>query len=292
MEKLTYRPGAVLGRRRDGRAILPIAGGSTPAPPPEGQQGTTVAGVTIPYTPPPAPAPAQQIQTFDPEQYRAQIEAQLRQEFEARQADLQTQFQQQLQPFEEERAQRQREAEEAQRQAEEAERQRREAEESAAERMARYQQETDARIAAMQEDLARRDAIIAQEQRRNELAEYTRRKVEEAGETLMPHLRPNVYGNSEAEIDASLSRQVEISNAIMSDTQAALGQQAAFQQQAFQAQPGVTPTAPSIGPLEGNGVGQVQNLTADQLRNMEPDEYARNREQLLAATSQLYRTGQ
>lgn len=286
---LKTSPQQVLGYRHDGRPIRAIAGGSTPAAP----AGTTDApqgSVTVPVTPPPPPpAPAAQTQTFDIEAERERIRQQLQADFDRQRQEQQAAFDQRLAPFEQERAEQQRLAQEAEQQRLDAERRAREAEETAAQTAQRMAEESQRRIQEMQERLDRSDAVIAREQEMNRLSAYSRQKIEDAGDALMPHLRENVFGNSEAEIDARLSRQIEISQSILSDTQAALSAQAGYQQAQYQAQPGTTPTMPVMGPLEGNGQGEVMNLTPQQIRDMPLDQYAQVRGQLTSWTGQARR---
>lgn len=294
---LRHSPQEILGwtvRRNRMHAIRPIAGGSTPpAPagtqdaPPQGQPtGQPTPQLTIPGAPTPPPAPAQQTQTFDPAAERERIRQELQQQFAQQLEQERQQMDARLGPIEAERAERERQAQEAERQRLEAERQAREAEETAAQTALRLQQENQAQIEAMQHQLAQRDAIIQQEQRMNALADYTRRKVEEVGDQILPYLRVNVFGSSEQEIDQRLSQQIEITNSILGDIQARDAGQVQLQQQQAQLAPGVTPTAPTMGPLEGNGAGQPTNFSPAQIAQMSPAEYAQHRQALLAWTSQ------
>lgn len=284
--ELQTAPWQILGYRADGRPVRTIAGGrqADPAAPPASTGDP--ASLVIPVTPPPPlPAPAQQTQTFDPAAERERIRQELQAEFERQRQEQEAAFNARLGPIEQERREREEAAAEAERQRQEAERQRLAAEETAAQRMERFQQETQQTVANLQSELEKRDAVLEREQRLNQLAEYTRTKVEEAGDSIMPHLREWIRGNSEADIDAAVSRAVATSASIVQDTQAALAAQAGYQQVQYQSQPGVTPTAPAMGPLEGNGAGAMENLTAQQIRDMPLEDYASRRPQLLSWTS-------
>jgi hypothetical protein len=176
---------------------------------------------------------------------------------------------------------------------EEAERLRREAEERAeAERIEREKAEMTAidRIAALEDDFAKRmdllqqereqeREILAKEQEYRELMDYrNRRMVEEQG-NIIPDLIDLVSGNSPEEIERSIATLKEKTAAIVGSVQSTLAQQQG-------ASLGTRVTDPSGFPEMITEQGTV-NLS--DIKNMNMDEYAKNRERLLGAVSR--RTG-
>jgi hypothetical protein len=148
--------------------------------------------------------------------------------------------------------------------------------------LAQKEAEWEQRWRTLEEENARKDEILAKERRYNELVGYRQRRIEEEVETIMPELRgPVALGNSEQEIEASILQMQETTNRI-------LEQVTAGQQQARQQQRGTTATAPPVGPLESQP--EFQQLSNDDLKNMDIATYAKNRERLLGAVSQRVRT--
>jgi hypothetical protein len=152
---------------------------------------------------------------------------------------------------------------------------------SAKELLAQKEQEWEGRWRQLEEENARKDEILAKERRYNELVGYRQRRIEEEQDTIMPELRAHVaLANSEQEIEASILQMQETTNRI-------LEQVTASQQQHRQQQRGTTATAPPVGPLEAQP--EFQQLSNDDLKNMDIATYAKNRERLLGAVSQRVR---
>ena len=129
-----------------------------------------------------------------------------------------------------------------------------------------------------------KDAILEQERRFNALQEYRANRLADPqiAQTVMPHLHQYIQGNSEQEIEDAIARAAQ--------TSAAITQEVAEYQQAFrQGAVGVSPAAPTIGPMDV--AQQQQTMTAEQIAALNPSEYARLRPALLKAASQQFRQG-
>lgn len=102
--------------------------------------------------------------------------------------------------------------------------------------------------------------------RKAELERYKAEKLREAGNEIIPEL---VGGDSEEEIDASIERAKAKYQEIAQQFEAKLKQtQTAQIKDAFH----------STNPAGGN----IKPLTAEEIRRMSPEEYAKHREQILA----------
>jgi DNA repair exonuclease SbcCD ATPase subunit len=143
------------------------------------------------------------------------------------------------------------------------------------------EQEWESRFRSIEEERQRDQELLAKERRYNELVSYRQRRLEEEADSIMPELRDMVVlGNSEQEIEASIQ-------ALQDRTQRILEQITASQQVARQQQRGTTPTAPPVGPLESQP--EFQQLSVDDLKNMDISTYAKNRDRLMTAVSQRVR---
>ena len=118
------------------------------------------------------------------------------------------------------------------------------------------------------------EAIIEKERRLQELNSYRQRRLGEEQETIIPELLDLVAGNSEDEIETSISVLRDRSAAIIESIQQATQQQQGRLR-------GASITAPPVGPMETQT--EYQTLTADDIRNMTMDQYAKMRERLLNA---------
>lgn len=146
-----------------------------------------------------------------------------------------------------------------------------------AQKEAEWQQQLD----SLKMERERDQEILAKERRYNELVSYRSRRLEEEQDNIMPELRDLVrLGNSEDEIEQSLEE-------IKERTQRILQQVTQGQQQARQQQRGTQTTAPPVGPLESQQ--EFQQLSNDDLKNMDINTYAKNRDRLLGAVSQRVR---
>lgn len=115
-------------------------------------------------------------------------------------------------------------------------------------------------------------ALLEKERSLQALEVYRQRRVHEESESIIPELIDLIQGNSEEEIENSIGVLRARSSAIIESIQQA-------------SQPtrlkGAPVTAPPTGPLENNT--EYQTMTADDIRNMPMDQYAKMRERLLQA---------
>jgi DNA repair exonuclease SbcCD ATPase subunit len=178
------------------------------------------------------------------------------------------------------------EAEERARKESEILRQREVEELSAKELLAKREDEFNQRINQVEEEWSRKfseldaqrqaqEAILEKERYMQQLDTYRQRRLQDEQETIIPELRDLVSGNTEEEIESSISVLRERSNAIIESIQRA-------------SQPtrpkGAPVTAPPTGPLENQQ--EYQTLTADDIRNMPMDQYVKMRDRLLNARTQ------
>jgi hypothetical protein len=118
------------------------------------------------------------------------------------------------------------------------------------------------------------EAIIEKERRLQEIGSYRNRRLSEEQETIIPELIDLVSGNSEDEIETSISVLRDRSSAILESIQQATAQQQGRLR-------GAPVTAPPVGPMETQT--EYQTLNADDIRNMTMDQYAKMRDRLLNA---------
>lgn len=177
------------------------------------------------------------------------------------------------------------EAEEKARQEADMLRQREVEELSAKELLAKREEEFNLKIQDIESDYRKRfeelevqrqaqEAILDKERRLQELNSYRNRRMSEEAEYIIPELVDLISGNSEDEIETSISVLKDRSSAILESIQ-----QAAQQQQGRLR--GTQVTAPPIGPMETQT--EYQTLTAEDIRNMSMEQYEKMRERLLNA---------
>lgn len=193
-------------------------------------------------------------------------------------------LQEQIEEFNREREEQARVAEEA-RQREEAERRAREQEEMSAkelllktedeftQRLNTAQQEWEEKFAQLEAEKEAQAALLEQERRFQELESYKARRIQEEQDSLMPELLEFISGNSEEEIEASISAVAARTSAIISNIQQAIPQNRVR---------GVPPTGyPPTGPVEN--MSEQITYTAADIAAMSNDEYAKVRDRLLAS---------
>lgn len=177
------------------------------------------------------------------------------------------------------------EAEERAKAESEALRKREEDELSAKELLRRREEEFELKLKDLDSDYRRRfeeieaqrqaqEAILEKERRLQELNSYRQRRLGEEQENIIPELIDLVSGESEDEIETSISVLRDRSSAILESIQQATAQQQGRLR-------GAPVTAPPIGPMETQT--EYQTLNADDIRNMSMDQYAKMRERLLNA---------
>lgn len=193
-------------------------------------------------------------------------------------------LEEQLSVISQEREAARKEAEERARQEQEILRQREAEELSAKELLAKREDEFNSRIKQIEEEFTSRlseverqrqaqEALLEKERQIQAIEVYRQRRIAEEQETIIPELRDLVSGNSEEEIEGSISVLRDRSYAIIQSIQQAT-QQSRLR--------GTPVTAPSTGPLENQT--EYQTMTAEDIRNMPMDQYVKMRERLMAAT--------
>jgi hypothetical protein len=308
----------ILGRTRLGRPVYAIAGGSGTNVPPVGGDTITVQEGDRPKPPseesPAEPAPTSMVDpgafqrgTQDPSQSQQQQSpppatsagrtfseedvARIRQEEKdklypekdklLRQVEnLKTMIEEQRAEKEAEKAARE---EEAAKQAEE----RRKQEEQGldpTELIQRKEQEwvtkleeLESRIAEEARQRAVAEEMVSKEREYAEVQRYLQEQVASHADDIMPQLTPYVQGATREEVDASIAQQIDTSNRILADMQQA-------QQQRLQQIPGPRVTQPGANPGDPvEQAGGTRQFSVEELRNMTPQEWAKNRDQLLPA---------
>lgn len=196
-------------------------------------------------------------------------------------------LQDQVEIFNTEREEQKRIAEELAAKEEAERRQREEAEMSAKDLLMRKEDEFEKRIntvqneweqkfAALQQEAEAQKALLEQERRFQELESYKSRLIAENQENIMPELMDFIRGNSEEEIEASISAVVARTSAIVENIQQALPQRQNLR--------GVPATGSTpIGPLEN--MTEQQTFSSADIANMSMDQYAQIRDRLLAQAS-------
>lgn len=120
------------------------------------------------------------------------------------------------------------------------------------------------------------EALLEKERRLQELNTYRQRRMSDENESIIPELIDLVSGNSEDEIETSISVLRDRSSAILESIQQATQQQQGRLR-------GAPVTAPPVGPMETQT--EYQTLTAEDIRNMSMDQYEKMRDRLLNARS-------
>lgn len=141
-------------------------------------------------------------------------------------------------------------------------------------RISTVEQEWKSRLEQIESQRQAQEALLEKERRIQELQSYRSKRLQDTADSIIPELQDLVYGNSEEEIENSISMLVERSNAIIESIQ----QATAASQSRLR---GAPVTAPPVGPMETQM--EYQTLTADDIRNMPMDQYVKMRDRLLNA---------
>ncbi len=140
------------------------------------------------------------------------------------------------------------------------------------------------KFAEQAEKTAAAEATAAKEREFGELRDYAIGAVKAVEDKIAPQLLGFVQGNSKEEIDASIARAIETTDAIAAEMQEALGGQVPQQQPFVVGQPPAAPQVPgtrvTTGPSGVDPGAQYQQLTADQIASMPMDQYAKLRGQI------------
>lgn len=141
-------------------------------------------------------------------------------------------------------------------------------------------QEWEAKLAEERAEREKALAVLEQERRHASLQNYLAARMMEVGEQIAPQLRRLVAGNTEQEIDAKIQELIGITEDIAGET-------VQFMQRQNAQRPTVGVTAPPLGPVDMTGA--TRTYTPDDIKAMNPEEYAAQRESLLRAASQSRR---
>jgi colicin import membrane protein len=265
-EKNDFRPGDVIGYKKSGDPIRLQAGGDEnhPVTEPQHQDPT-------PTPTPPAPNQPRTFTEADLEKARQEEKNKLYGRLQKQEEQFNA-LQDELSKINQEREERQ--AEEAKRrEAADAEAKAKEREElSAKELLDKREEEWNNRFQQLQEQQAQREALWEQEKKFQDLANYTARRVSEEQENIAPELLDYITGNTEQEIEQSITTAKAKSAAIVEAMQKA-------QAQARAAMPGVSTAGyAATGPMDTNPVNE--SYSAEDINNMSLQEYQQLRGKL------------
>ena len=245
--------------------------------PPPPDPGTTI---TIPVKEPPAQPPTGK---EPPQAYTQEDVERIRLEERARVTSEQTradELENQLAQYRKADEDRQAADAKAQRDADRVAKKKAEEEMELRDLMAKRDEEWEARLADERSEREKAFAMLEQERRYASLQTYLAHRMTEVGDKIVPILRDLVAGNTEQEIDASISLLIEKSDHMKADSVQAMRNINA-------GRPMVGVTAPPVGPVETSGA--TRTYTDDELRAMTAEDYAAHREDLLRAASQSRR---
>lgn len=138
------------------------------------------------------------------------------------------------------------------------------------------EQEWQARLSEIEAQRQAQEALLDKERQMQALNHYRESRLQAEQESIIPELIDLVAGNSEDEIEQSIAVLRERSSAIIESIQQAT-------QQSQGRLRGAPVTAPPVGPMETQT--EYQQLSADDIRNMTMDQYAKMRDRLLNARS-------
>lgn len=138
------------------------------------------------------------------------------------------------------------------------------------------EQEWQARLSEIESQRQAQEALLDKERQMQALNHYRESRLQAEQEAIIPELIDLVAGNSEDEIEQSIALLRQRSSAIIESIQQAT-------QQSQGRLRGAPVTAPPVGPMETQT--EYQQLSADDIRNMSMDQYAKMRDRLLNARS-------
>jgi chromosome segregation ATPase len=138
------------------------------------------------------------------------------------------------------------------------------------------EQEWQERLASIESQRQAQEALLEKERQLQALSHYRNQRIQQEQESIIPELIDLVTGTTEEEIENSISVLRDRSSAIIESIQQAT---AATQGRLR----GAPVTAPPVGPMETQT--EYQQLSADDIRNMSMEQYAKMRERLLNARS-------
>jgi chromosome segregation ATPase len=144
-----------------------------------------------------------------------------------------------------------------------------------------YRQEAQAEIQSLRDQAERSQAELEKERQFQELNQYRSQAVEAVRDRIVPEIADFIGGDTPEQIDASIADALERSDRIVQGMMTA-------QQNQLQGMRGVRTTAPAgNGPLEEQQ--EHRAMSAEDIRNMSPSEYAASRGKLQeAGRAQFY----
>jgi hypothetical protein len=142
-------------------------------------------------------------------------------------------------------------------------------------KLSQIEQDYKNRFDDIERQRAQQEALLEKEREMQALNSYRNRRLQEEQESIIPELIDLIAGNSEEEVENSIAVLRTRSNAIIESIQQATAQQQSRLR-------GVPPTAPPVGPMENQT--EYQTLTAEDIRNMPMEQYAKMRDRLMNAS--------
>jgi len=147
---------------------------------------------------------------------------------------------------------------------------------SAKELLARKEQELQEQIESERAERERAFALLEQERKFQSLQNYRSQRMEEERDNIIPELLTLVQGNSEDEIEQSISALKQKSAAIFESV-------AQANQQTRKEMAGTRITSPASGPLDNDS--EQRTYSPDDINDMSLADYAKNRAKLLGNAS-------
>lgn len=145
-------------------------------------------------------------------------------------------------------------------------------------RQQEMQQEWESKFNKLEQEQAAREAAVQKEREFLELQSYVQSRVAEEADNIAPELLDFVTGNTKDEIEASIATVKAKTDAIVKNMQEA-------QVQARAQQRGTAPTGfAATGPMDNNPAQET--YSADDIRGMDQQSYAKLREKLGIGNSQ------
>jgi hypothetical protein len=151
-----------------------------------------------------------------------------------------------------------------------------ESEMSLKELLAKKEQEFQSQLDAERLEREKAFALLDRERQFQELMNYRQGRLEQERDSIVPELIDLIQGNSQEEVEQSISMLKEKSASILQSAQAAM--QSAKQQMA-----GTRITSPASGPLDNDP--SQQSYTPDSIRDMSLADYAKQRAKLLGTAA-------
>lgn len=270
--RVDFKPGQILGYRKNGLPFRAIAGGAEDNPPETWASNQT-------NQPAPNEQPAGRTYTDeDIQRARQEEKDKLYKRLDNQTKQFKT-LEEQLKQLQDAEAQRQAALEEQRKAAEEAQRKAHEDELSAKELIALKEKEWQAQLAKIEQERQNERVLLQKEQEFTRLQGFINKRVteEQQAQTIAPELLDLVAGNNEAEVERSINTLREKTQAILSNVQAA--------QNVAQSQMRGVSTAgfSTSGPMDTDPA--QHQISQDDLQNMSMSEWAKIRGKLIPSAN-------